>query len=91
MRALVLQHVTIEGPGTLAPYLEARVQLFIPALIIGAHLSAVLMRMTRSALLEVLREDYVRTTRAKGLRERAIILKHALKNACIPVETLIGQ
>jgi len=51
----------------------------------------VLMRMTRSALLEVLREDYVRTARAKGLRERAIILKHALKNACIPVVTLIGQ
>ena len=54
-------------------------QLGIPALIIGARLSAVLMRMTRSALLEVLREDYVRTARAKGLRERVIILKHALK------------
>jgi peptide/nickel transport system permease protein len=66
-------------------------QLFIPALIIGARLSAVLMRMTRSALLEVLREDYVRTARAKGLREHVIILKHALKNACIPVVTLIGQ
>jgi peptide/nickel transport system permease protein len=66
-------------------------QLFIPALIIGARLSAVLMRMTRSALLEVLHEDYVRTARAKGLRERVIILKHALKNACIPVVTLIGQ
>ena len=50
-----------------------------------------LMRMTRSALLEVLRKDYVRTARVKGLRERAIILTHALKNAYIPVETLIGQ
>jgi peptide/nickel transport system permease protein len=66
-------------------------QLCIPALIIGARLSAVLMRMTRSALLEVLREDYVRTARAKGLRERVIILKHALQNACIPVMTIIGQ
>jgi peptide/nickel transport system permease protein len=66
-------------------------QLGIPALIIGARLSAVLMRMTRSALLAVLREDYVRTARAKGLRERTIILKHALKNAWIPVLTIIGQ
>jgi peptide/nickel transport system permease protein len=66
-------------------------QLFIPALIIGARLSAVLMRMTRSALLEVLREDYIRTARAKGLQERVIILKHALKNACIPVVTIIAQ
>ncbi|MBM3222964.1 MAG: ABC transporter permease [Candidatus Tectomicrobia bacterium] len=66
-------------------------QLCIPAVIIGARLSAVLMRMTRSALLEVLREDYIRTARAKGLRERAIIIKHGLKNACIPVVTLIGQ
>ena len=66
-------------------------QLGIPALIMGARLSAVLMRMTRSALLAVLREDYVRTARAKGLRERSIILKHALKNAWIPVVTIIGQ
>jgi peptide/nickel transport system permease protein len=66
-------------------------QLYIPALIIGARLSAVLMRMTRSALLKVLREDYVRTARAKGLHERVIILKHALQNACIPVVTIIGQ
>jgi peptide/nickel transport system permease protein len=65
-------------------------QLGIPALIIGARLSAVLMRMTRSALVAVLREDYVRTARAKGLRERVIILKHALKNAWIPVVTSIG-
>ena len=51
MRALVLQHVPVEGPGTLAPYLETRGQLFIPALIIGARLSAVLMHMARSVLL----------------------------------------
>ena len=47
--------------------------------------------MTRSALLEVLREDYVRTARAKGLHERVIILKHVLQNAYIPVVTIIGQ
>jgi peptide/nickel transport system permease protein len=66
-------------------------QLLIPALIIGARLAAVSMRMTRSSLLEVLRQDYIRTARAKGTRERAVIVRHALKNACIPVVTVIGQ
>jgi peptide/nickel transport system permease protein len=66
-------------------------QLLIPALIIGARLAAVSMRMTRSSLLEVLRQDYIRTARAKGTRERAVILRHALKNAFIPVVTVIGQ
>src|SRR5258705_3150849 len=47
-------------------------------------------RMTRSAVLEVLREDYVRTARAKGLRERAVVVKHALSNALLPVVTVIG-
>jgi peptide/nickel transport system permease protein len=66
-------------------------QLLIPAVIIGARLAAVSMRMTRSSLLEVLRQDYVRTARAKGARERAVIVRHALKNAFIPVVTVIGQ
>jgi peptide/nickel transport system permease protein len=66
-------------------------QLLIPALIIGARLAAVSMRMTRSSLLEVLRQDYVRTARAKGARERAVIVRHALKNAFIPVVTVVGQ
>ena len=66
-------------------------QLAIPALIIGARLAAVSMRMTRSSLLEVLRQDYIRTARAKGTRERAVIVRHALKNAFIPVVTVIGQ
>jgi peptide/nickel transport system permease protein len=66
-------------------------QLLIPALIIGARLAAVSMRMTRSSLLEVLRQDYIRTARAKGARERAVIVRHALKNAFIPVITVIGQ
>ena len=66
-------------------------QLLIPALIIGARLAAVSMRMTRSSLLEVLRQDYIRTARAKGTRERAVIVRHALKNAFIPVVTVIGQ
>jgi len=66
-------------------------QLLIPALIIGARLAAVSMRMTRSSLLEVLRQDYIVTARAKGARERVVIIRHALKNAFIPVVTIIGQ
>jgi peptide/nickel transport system permease protein len=66
-------------------------QLSIPAVIIGARLAAVSMRMTRSSLLEVLRQDYIRTARAKGARERAVIVRHGLKNAFIPVITVIGQ
>src|SRR5437764_1359677 len=62
-------------------------QLLIPALIIGARLAAVSMRMTRSSLLEVLRQDYIVTARAKGNRERAVIVRHAF----IPVVTIIGQ
>src|SRR6266851_3032705 len=62
----------------------------LPALTVGYRTSAVTMRMTRSAMLEVLREDYIRTARAKGLIERIIINRHALKNALLPVVTLIG-
>ncbi|HXF75026.1 MAG TPA: ABC transporter permease [Methylomirabilota bacterium] len=65
-------------------------QLIWPALAVGYRYSAVATRMTRSAVLEVLREDYVRTARAKGLRERAVIVKHALRNALLPIVTVIG-
>ena len=65
-------------------------QLLIPALIIGARLAAVSMRMTRSALLEVLRQDYIRTAKAKGLTDRIVIIRHALCNALIPVVTILG-
>lgn len=64
--------------------------LIFPALIVGYRFSASASRMTRSAMLEVLREDYVRTARAKGLTERTIIVRHALKNALIPVVTILG-
>jgi peptide/nickel transport system permease protein len=66
-------------------------QMLLPAFIIGARLAAVSMRMTRSSLLEVLRQDYIRTAWAKGLRERVVLLKHAFKNALIPVVTIVGQ
>jgi peptide/nickel transport system permease protein len=64
--------------------------LIWPALATGYRYSAVATRMTRSALLEVLREDYVRTARAKGLSQRLILRRHALKNAMLPVITVIG-
>ncbi len=64
--------------------------VILPALTVGYRYSAVTMRMTRSAMLEVVREDYIRTARAKGLVEHLIINRHALKNALLPVVTLIG-
>jgi len=65
-------------------------QMIWPALAVGYRYSAVSTRMTRSAMLEVLREDYIRTARAKGLWERLIVKRHALKNAMLPVFTVIG-
>ena len=62
--------------------------LILPAFVLGAGLSGILMRHTRSAMLEVLRTDYVRTARAKGLLPRTVILKHALRNALMPIVTL---
>ncbi len=63
---------------------------FIPSLILGTAMSAATMRLTRTMMLEVLRQDYIRTAWSKGLRERVIIVRHAIKNAFIPVLTLIG-
>ena len=63
----------------------------IPALILGTAMSAATMRLTRTMMLEVLRQDYIRTAWSKGLRERVIIVRHAIKNAFIPVLTLIGM
>lgn len=64
--------------------------VFLPAVTVGYRYAAVSMRMTRSAMLEVMREDYIRTARAKGLVNKLIINRHALKNAMLPVVTLIG-
>lgn len=65
-------------------------QLWAPVLILGLGGMAVKARMTRSTMLEVLREDYIRTARSKGLREHVVIVRHALKNAMIPVVTILG-
>ena len=77
------------APFWAAPWQNFK-QLAFPALITGYRLSAIGARMTRSSILEVLRDDYVRTARAKGLREYVVVLKHALRNALLPVITIIG-
>lgn len=65
-------------------------QMLLPALALSVQLMAVEMRMVRASLLEVLRQDYIRTARAKGLGEQLVLVRHALKNAFIPVITIIG-
>lgn len=65
-------------------------QFFAPSLVLALGISAVVMRLTRSSLLDVLRQDYIRTAWSKGLRERTVVTRHALKNAFIPVVTIIG-
>jgi peptide/nickel transport system permease protein len=81
-------------PSGYVPFSEDPVQnltrMLMPALTLGLGLSAVLMRQTRSSLLEVLHQDYMTTARAKGLGQRAVVLGHALKNALIPVVTVLG-
>ena len=66
------------------------VQFGIPALILGMYLSGIIMRMTRTMMLEVLRQDYIRTAWSKGLKERVVMVRHALKNALLPVITIVG-
>lgn len=65
--------------------------MLIPALVLGTTMAAAIMRMTRSTVLEVLRQDFIRTIRAKGAKERVTILNHALRNALIPILTIIGM
>jgi peptide/nickel transport system permease protein len=64
--------------------------LILPSLALGASLAALLTRLTRSSMLEVLGQDYVRTARAKGLRDRVVLMRHALRNALMPIVTVIG-
>ena len=71
------------------PLLNLKMLLF-PSLAIGVGLGAVIMRYTRNSILEVLQMDYIRTARAKGLTERVVLFKHALKNAILPVVTIVG-
>jgi peptide/nickel transport system permease protein/oligopeptide transport system permease protein len=77
--------------GWLPPFGKGGItHLILPALTLGTAASAIIARVTRSSMLEVLSEDYVRTARAKGLAERLVIVRHALKNALIPIITILG-
>ena len=80
---LELVPFTEDPLGNLAVFL-------IPSLILGTAMAAATMRMTRTTMLEVLRQDYIRTAWSKGLRERVVVMRHVIKNALIPVVTLIG-
>ena len=75
-------HPLWSSPGT------NLVQVLFPSLVIGSHLMAIVARMTRSTMLEVINEDYIRVARAKGFSERQIVLRHALKNSLLPVLTI---
>ncbi len=81
--AIELGVLPVSGSGTLA-------HLVLPAITMGGALAAILTRMVRTAMLEELGQDYIRTARAKGLSERTVVYRHALRNAMIPVLTVIG-
>ena len=81
----------LPASGYVSPFEDLRANLasmIMPAFVLGNAIAAVLMRHTRSAMLQVLSADYVRTARAKGLRERVVVLRHALRNALVPIITL---
>jgi ABC-type dipeptide/oligopeptide/nickel transport system permease component len=81
--AIYLGWLPVSGSGTVA-------HMVLPAVTLGGALAAILTRMVRTSMLEELSQDYVRTARAKGLSERAVVYKHALRNALIPVLTVVG-
>lgn len=81
--AIGLGLLPVSGAGTLA-------HLVLPAITLGGSLAAILTRMVRTAMLEELSQDYIRTARAKGLSENVVVYKHALRNALIPVLTVVG-
>ena len=70
--------------------MESRTSIILPAITLGLGLSAILTRMTRTSLLEVLNDDYIRTARAKGLSEKTVIIRHALRAALLPIITIVG-
>ena len=81
--AIKLGALPVSGSGTLA-------HLVLPAITLGGALAAILTRMVRTSMLEELGQDYIRTARAKGLPERSVVYRHALRNALIPVLTVVG-
>lgn len=76
--------------GDFEPFIQGLRHMILPAVTLGTGLAALIARMTRSSMLEIIRQDFVKTAKAKGLPGRLVILKHALKNALIPVVTALG-
>lgn len=76
--------------GNMAAFTDALRHILLPAIALASYSTAIIARMTRSTMLEVIRKDYIRTARAKGIRENVVIKSHALKNALIPIITVIG-
>ena len=87
---LDLPLIPIRFHGFLDQPIENLKQMWVPGVILGVALAGGVMRLTRAQMLEVLRQDYVRTAWAKGLRERTVVTRHALRNSLIPIVTLIG-
>jgi peptide/nickel transport system permease protein len=81
--AVLLRWLPASGRGSL-------VHLVLPAITLGAYLAPLTMRLTRSGMLDVLTQDYIRTARAKGVAERLVLYRHALRNAAIPIVTILG-
>ncbi|SFA84704.1 peptide/nickel transport system permease protein [Lentibacillus halodurans] len=88
--AVNLQVLPVGGLSSPVYTIEGMKELILPAITLGTASAALIARMTRSSMLEVIRSDYIRTARAKGVRKRPLIWVHALKNALIPVVTIIG-
>ncbi len=88
--AVKLRWFPTVGAGRAGDLLSTYKALVLPGVTLGLSGMALIARMTRSSMLEVLREDYIRTSRAKGLAERLVIFKHALRNASIPIVTIVG-
>jgi peptide/nickel transport system permease protein len=94
----IAEPATVTGMFTIDSLIAGRWDIFtdavshlvLPSLVLGLYLAGLISRVTRSSMLEVLNMDYMRTARSKGLRERAILLRHGLSNALIPVVTIIG-
>lgn len=76
--------------GNMVAFKSSLLHLILPAVALGSYSTAIIARMTRSTMLEVVRQDYIRTARAKGIGENVVVLRHALKNALIPIITVIG-
>jgi peptide/nickel transport system permease protein len=89
---LAVNHITQDGfaLGHFAPFISALKHLVLPSLVIGIYAMALISRMMRSSMLEVVRQDYMRTARAKGQGEKITMMKHGFRNALIPVVTVIG-